>query len=175
MNGEPASGIHHLEHAYTLNPRGTVLRLFYGIGLFGIADFDSVIEVGLEEHRVLAYSVQDYAEGADSVLARLDLDSVFVPRALGEIGLGLNLAGRSEDYVAYVEARFGSAGSLLEQHPINTFWTTGYLGLWPGPTGSKATKNRQRCLSRRCARISKTMMICTASGCITFPKRSTRR
>ena len=128
VNGEPASGIHHLEHAYTLNPRGTVLRLFYGIGLFGIADFDSVIEVGLEEHRVLAYSVQDYAEGADSVLARLDLDSVFVPRALGEIGLGLNLAGRSEDYVAYVEARFGSAGSLLEQHPINTFWTTGYLG-----------------------------------------------
>jgi TolB-like protein len=128
MRGEPASAARSFIRSYALNPSSSVLRLFYGLSLLCLADFETLTEVGLDEHRVLGYSAQQYPEGAIAVIEQIDLDALFVPRAFGDIGLALNRMGQSETFIRYVETRFGSVKDLLEQYPTDPGWGTGYLG-----------------------------------------------
>jgi TolB-like protein/Tfp pilus assembly protein PilF len=128
MRGESAAAAKSLGRVYASNPNSTSTKLWYGISLMGLADYEKLAEVGLPTQRVLAFSAQDYWEGADAILDRLDTDSLFVPRALGEIGLAMNRLGRSDALIRFVEGHFQSIETLLEEYPSNQGWDTGYLG-----------------------------------------------
>ena len=128
MRGETAAAAKALERAYVANPNSTATKLWYGISLLGLADFEKLAEVGLPTQRVLAYSAQDYWEGAEALLERIDTDALFVPRALSEVGLAMNRLGRSEALIRFVEDHFQSVGDLLSKHPPDRGWDTGYLG-----------------------------------------------
>jgi len=128
MRGESAFAARLLARVLAPNTDRTSAKLWYGISLLGLADYDTLAAAGLPTQRVLAYSAQDYWEGVEALLARIDPDALFVPRALGEIGLALNRTGRSEELIRYIEEKFGSVDELLKRHPTDADWSTGYLG-----------------------------------------------
>ena len=129
MKGDIASAARYFKRSLELNPSSTVLRMWHGFALLGLADFEQLAFVGLDEHRILAFGEQNYAEEALQILAEFDLDAAFAPRALEEIGLGLVLLGEDEAYLEFVEEHYGSVAGLLDAQPITQAWTTGYAGL----------------------------------------------
>lgn len=128
MKGEVADASRHFKRSFELNPSSSVLQMWYGFSLAGLADYDTILVVGLDEHRILAYGEQGYAEKVQELLAQFDRESAFMPRALGEIGLALNRVGSSEALIAYVEEAYGSLEGLLTEQPYEQGWNTGYLG-----------------------------------------------
>ena len=128
MRGESAAAASLLARVYAMNPNSTSTKLWYGLSLLGLADYEKLAEVGLPTQRVLAYSAQDYWERAETILDRVDVDSLFVPRALGEVGLAMNRLGNSDALIRFVEDHFQTIENLLETHPASQGWDTGYLG-----------------------------------------------
>ena len=127
MRGAVGDGARHFRRVLALNPSSSVAKMWYGFSLFGLADYDTLAEAGLAEHRILAFSAQDYVERALDELEQFDLSIAYAPRAIAEIGEALMMQGETDTFLEFIEANYGSAASLLIAQPASQGWGTEYL------------------------------------------------
>jgi hypothetical protein len=127
--------------------------MWYGFALLGLADYETLAEVGLAEHRILAYSAQDYVERALEDLQRFDLSITFAPRAIDEIGAALVTRGEVDAYLEFVKDNYGSAASLLVAQPASQAWGTAYLPILAWAYRHKGETEAARLFSDEASRI----------------------
>ena len=127
MKGDVGEGARRFKKVLALNPSSSVAKMWYGFALLGLADYETLAEAGLAEHRILAYSAQDYVERALEDLQRFDMSITFAPRAIDEIGAALVTRGEVDAYLEFVKDNYGSAASLLVAQPASQAWGTAYL------------------------------------------------
>ena len=127
MSGESAAAVQHLSRTHANNPTSTINQLWYGFALIGVADYDTLSKIGIPEHRMLSYYEMGELEQVLSELENLDIRGAFPQRTVGVIGELLIAEGSSEQYIDYVNEQFGSVADLLQDHPVETGWGTGYL------------------------------------------------
>ena len=129
MNGNAAEAARHLARALEQNADSSVNKMWYGFALQALADYDTLANVGLSEHRILAYAEQDYMERALQELESFDPANTYIPRAVAEIGTALLNRGATDLYIRFIEENFGSAADLLARHPVSSGWGTAYLSI----------------------------------------------
>ena len=128
MMGSSANAARSLRQAYDFNPNSSVVQMWYGFALLGLADFETLADVGLGEHRFMAYAALGDTEKALMVLEEFDLEGSFPQRTLREIGVVLNKQGESEAFLQYVINHYGSLEELLTRQSVRQSWGSGYLG-----------------------------------------------
>jgi len=127
MMGASADAVGSLRQSYEFNPNSSVLQMWYGFALLGIADYETLANVGLGEHRVLAYAALGDTEQALRVLGDFDLEGSFPQRTLWDIGRFFNKRGESEAFLQYVLEHYGSLDGLLTRQSVSQGWGSGYL------------------------------------------------
>ena len=129
VSGDVADAARYLARGFQQNPDSSVNKMWYGFALQGLADYETLANVGLSEHRALAYAEQEYMERVFAEVERFDPEVAYVPRAIAEIGLALMNHGEVESYIRFIEENFGSAEDLMARHPISSGWGSAYLPL----------------------------------------------
>lgn len=127
LRGQPAEAIRFLRQAIAENPNSSVIQVMYGFALQDVADFETMIAVGIPEHRMYGYAMQGEIEKALQEMAAIDLAGSFEPRVLRYIGMVLNSADRHQAYIDYIQEHYGSLDSLLQKVDLDEAWNTGYL------------------------------------------------
>jgi TolB-like protein/Flp pilus assembly protein TadD len=127
MRGEPAAAARYLRSSLDLNPNSSINKMWYGFALMMLADFETLANVGLREHRIIAYAEQGYVEKALEEVEKFDFSIAFVPRAVSEIGSALISNGEVNTYLTLIEDHFGTAADLLAKHPVSQGWSTEYI------------------------------------------------
>ena len=128
MRGDVAEATRDLGRAYDENPNSTIVQMWYGFALRGIADYETLADVGLPEHRMIALRAQGLKNEARAVMESLDLTSGFPQRVLSDVGDMLNRDNSSQEFIDLVHERYGSTESLLRDYPVDQGWGTGYVG-----------------------------------------------
>jgi TolB-like protein/Flp pilus assembly protein TadD len=128
MAGRSAEAIRELRLAYSANPNASITQMWYGFALLDVADFETLIDVGLPEHRILAYGALGDLEAAYRTLENFDLSGSFPPRVLSDIGYFFNSINRSQEYIDYVLEEYGTLEILLRTQSIDQSWGIGYAG-----------------------------------------------
>ena len=129
VSGNVADAARYLASGFQQNPDSSVNKMWYGFALQGLADYETLANVGLGEHRALAYAEQEYMERVFAEVERFDPEVAYVPRAIAEIGLALINHGEVDAYIQFIEENFGSAEDLMARHPISSGWGSAYLPL----------------------------------------------
>ena len=129
MKGDSAAAASYLQASLEINPNSTVNKMWLGFALLGLADYETLAEVGLAEHRIVAYAMQDYMERVFEGVERFDYSIAYGPRATADIGNALSITGNSDAYVKFIEERFGSVQGLLDAYPITQGWGTEYASI----------------------------------------------
>ena len=127
MRGDAADGARHIRSSLSLNPNSSVKKMWYGFALMMLADFETLADFGLSEHRIIAYAELGYMEKALEAVERFDFSIAYAPRAIGEIGGALISNGEAETFLKFLEGHFGTAAELLAEHPPAQGWGTEYL------------------------------------------------
>ena len=128
MRGDSADAVRELQPVYAENPSRTVMKMWYGFALLGIADYETLTEAGLPEHRMLALAAQGNIDDARRILYDLNVMSGPANRVLANVGYVFNTTDSSQDYIEFVNEQYGSLDGLLQQFPVASQWGTGYLG-----------------------------------------------
>ena len=128
MRGDSADAVRELQPVYAGNPTRTVMKMWYGFALRGIADYETLTEVGLPENRMLALAAQGNIDDARRILYDLNVTSGAVARVLLDVGYFFNTTDSSQDFIEFVNEQYGSLDGLLQQFPVASQWGTGYLG-----------------------------------------------
>jgi TolB-like protein/Tfp pilus assembly protein PilF len=127
IRGESAEAIRFFRQAIEENPNSSVLQMMYGYALHDVADYETMIAVGVPEHRMYGYAMQGSMEEALQEMERIDLAGSFEPRVLRYVGMVLNSAGEHQAYVDYIEQHYGSLDDLLQEIDLDEAWDTGHL------------------------------------------------
>ena len=127
VRGEPAEAIRLFRKAIAENPNSSVLQMMYGNALQDIADYETLIAVGLPEHRMYGHAKLGATEEALQEMEAIDLAGSFRPRALRYVGKVLNRDGRHQAYIDYILKQYGSLDGLLQEVDLAEAWDTGYL------------------------------------------------
>ena len=127
LRGQPAEAIQLLRRGISENPNATVLQIFYGYALLGVADYETLVVAGVPDHRVLGYAMLGATEEALQEIEDLDLAAIFEPRALRNIGMALNRDGRHQAYIDYILKQYATLDGLLLEFEFIEGWTTGHL------------------------------------------------
>jgi TolB-like protein len=128
MAGRTAEAIRELRIALEANPNASVVQMWYGFALLAIADYETVIDVGLPEHRILAYSALGDPDAAHRTLETFDIAGSFPPRVLNDIGLFFNSNNASQAFIDYILQEYGTLEILLRTQSIDQDWGNGYAG-----------------------------------------------
>jgi TolB-like protein len=128
MNGHTAEAVRELELAHRANPNATVSQMWYGFALLGSADYETLIDVGLPEHRILAYNALGDQGAANRTLETFDISGSFPPRVLNDIGYFFNSNNDNQAFIDYVLNEYGTLETLLSTESVDQGWGTGYLG-----------------------------------------------
>ena len=128
MGGRNADAVRELQRAYDSNPNGTVNQMWYGFALLGVGDYETITQVGLPEHRMLALDALGRVDEAYGVLENFDVEASFPQRVLRDIGHVFNKNNSSQAFIDYVLEQYGSLDNLLETHPLEVGWGSGYAG-----------------------------------------------
>ena len=56
MRGEAAAAVRDLQQVYDENPYATINQLWYGFALLNLGEYETLLDVGLPEHRMIAFS-----------------------------------------------------------------------------------------------------------------------
>jgi TolB-like protein/tetratricopeptide (TPR) repeat protein len=127
LRGELASAIRHFEMAYAANPSGTIVKLWYGVSLLDIGEFETALSAGTLPTQLQAHAMLGNDEQADSIIAAVDPhtgDSNFMMFSVAEF---LADKERYGDLVAFVNNHYGDLNGLLNALPQEERWGTGYL------------------------------------------------
>ncbi len=127
LRGEPAEAIREFGPALAENPNASVLQAWKGRALQSVADYETLVAVGIPEHRMHGHAMQGAMQEALRELQEIDLAAGFEPRVLRYIGMTLNRAGQHQAYIDYIEKHYGSLDALLLEVGLDEAWNTGYL------------------------------------------------
>jgi TolB-like protein/Flp pilus assembly protein TadD len=128
MAGRIAEAIQELRLAHSANPNASVVQMWYGFALLDAADYETLIDVGLPEHKMLAYQAIGDLDSAHLTLDSFDISGSFPPRVLNDIGFFFNVNNDSQAFVDYVLSEYGTLETLLQTQPIDQGWGIGYAG-----------------------------------------------
>jgi TolB-like protein/Flp pilus assembly protein TadD len=128
MAGASADAVRSLRQSYAFNPNSSVMQMWYGFALLGVADYETLAEVGLGEHRATAYAALGDYEKALDVLEKFDLEGSFPQRVLRDIGVFYGGQGESEAFLQYIFDHYASLDELLTRQSVSQGWGSGYLG-----------------------------------------------
>jgi len=128
LKGDVAEATGYFAKAYAENPNATVVKTWYGWALLSIADYESVLEIGVPEHRMHALQALGETDDARKILASLDLAGAFNSRILSDVGWFLTGLGEYQEYVDYIRHNFGSLEELARLRASDHTWSTDYLG-----------------------------------------------
>lgn len=128
MGGRNADAVRDLRKSYDANPNATITQMWYGFALLGLADYETIMQVGLPEHRMLALDALGRADEAIDVLEDFDIEASYPPRVLTDIGHVFNSNNSSQAFIDYVLEQYGSLDTLLEAHSLRPVWGSGYAG-----------------------------------------------
>jgi len=126
MRGETAAAIRDLQQVYDENPYATVNQLWYGFALLNIGDYETLLDVGLPEHRMGAFARLGRMDLARRIMVSLDVHTGYPQRVVANVGLMLNRDRASQEFIDFIEERFGSKEALLSDHPVDIDWRAGY-------------------------------------------------
>jgi TolB-like protein/lipopolysaccharide biosynthesis regulator YciM len=127
VRGESAKAIRLFRKAIAENPNSSVVQMMYGYALHDVADYETMVAVGVPEHRMYGYAMQGEIDEALREMETMDLAGSFEPRALRYVGMVFNHADRHQEYVDYVLQHYGSLDGLLQKVDLDESWDTGYL------------------------------------------------
>ena len=127
IRGESAEAIRLFRRAITENPNSSVLQMMYGFALHDVADYETMVAVGVPEHRMYGHAMRGAMGEALREMEAIDLAGSFEPRVLRYVGIVLNSAGRHQAYIDYIEEHYGSVDGLLQEVNLDEAWNTGYL------------------------------------------------
>jgi len=127
VRGQPAEAIKVFRTAIAENPNSSVVQLMYGHALEDVADYETLIAVGLPEHRMYGQAKLGAMEEALQEMEAIDLGGSFRPRVLRYVGIVLNSAGRHQAYIDYILKHYGSLDGVLQEVNLAEAWNTGYL------------------------------------------------
>jgi len=127
MRGEMSDAVREFQLVYAENPNATALKMWYGFALLGVADYETLAEVGLPEHRMLALAALGHEDEALRTMSEIDVKNSYAQRVLRDIGVVFNANNSSQEFIEYVNEQFGSLEKLLETHPVAVAWGAGYL------------------------------------------------
>ena len=128
MSGRAADAVSEFRIAIAANPNASIVQLWYGFALLVVADYQTVIEVGLPEHKMLAYNAIGEMDAAHRILDNYDLSGGFPARVLSDIGYFFNVNNDNQAFVDYVLSEYGTLETLLRTQPIADDWGIGYAG-----------------------------------------------
>ena len=126
IRGETAAAIRDLQHVYDDNPYATVNQLWYGFALLNIGDYETLLDVGLPEHRMIAFANLGQMDLARRIMVSLDIHNNYPQRVLSNIGYMLNRERESLEFINFTEERFGSKEALVSDFPVDIDWKAGY-------------------------------------------------
>jgi tetratricopeptide (TPR) repeat protein len=126
MAGRTAESAGNLSIAYDANPNASVMQMWYGFALLGLADYGTLLEVGLPEHQMLASYAMGDLDAAHGILDNFDISSSFPPRVLANIGFFFNSNNASQAFIDYILKEYGTLETLLTTQSIEQSWGTGY-------------------------------------------------
>jgi len=124
MTGQPAAAIELLRHAMADSGGSSFMRVVYGFVLRSVADYETLLDEGVAETRLVAYANLGEMEKALEILGREDLDASLL---LGYAPAELNRHGRSQALLDFVRQRYGSLDTLLDKEDLASDWGAGYL------------------------------------------------
>jgi TolB-like protein/Tfp pilus assembly protein PilF len=127
VRGQRAEAIVLFRHALAENPNSSVIQMMYGYALEDVADYETMVAIGIPEHRMYGHAVQDEFEEALREMEAIDLEGSFEPRVLRYVGKVFNREGRHEAYIEYIQSNYGSLDGLLQEVNLDEDWETGYL------------------------------------------------
>ncbi len=125
--GQPAEAIRAFRQAIIENPNSSVLQTMYGLALESVADYETLVIIGIPEHRMYGHAMLGSIEEALQEMEAIDLAGSFEPRVLRYVGNVLNNAGRHQAYIDYIQKHYGSLDGLLRDVDLVEEWDTGYL------------------------------------------------
>jgi TolB-like protein/Flp pilus assembly protein TadD len=113
VQGELARAVRHYRRAYEVNPSASVVRLWYGMTLERLGDYETILEVGLPPFQATALTALKRYEEAEALLKRLSpllpVDAVISRAAYYYVDRHMY-----DELIAYVEQHFGSVDALIE-------------------------------------------------------------
>ena len=127
LRGELANSYRNLDIVLRDNPNATIVKMWHGFGLLDIGDFERAIEVGNDEHRMLALLQLGYVDEARQAIDDIDVVGSFPPRVLANIGHFYIRHGEPQELIDYIDQTFGSLDGLLSEFPVSSGISTGYL------------------------------------------------
>jgi len=128
LRGDVADGAKYFARAYAENPNSTINKIWYGWALLSIADYETVLEIGMPEHRMQALAALGETDEARKVLASLELENPFRARVLTEVGDLMTGLHAYAEYIDLMRDHFGSLDDLAQFYEADQGWGTDYLG-----------------------------------------------
>jgi TolB-like protein/Tfp pilus assembly protein PilF len=126
MQGKTSPALRDLRRVYDENPYATINQLWYGFALLNIGDYETLLEVGLPEHRMLAFANLGQMDLARRIMMSLDVHSGYPQRVLSNIGYILARDHANQEFIDFIEDRFESKESLVSDFPVDMDWNAGY-------------------------------------------------
>jgi len=126
LRGESAEAIRLFRKAITENPNSSTVQMMYGYVLHDVADYETMVAVGLPAQRMYGHAMLGAMEEALREMEAIDLAGGFEPRVLRYVGMVLNAAGRHQTYIDYIQKNYGSLDGLLQEVDLDEAWNTGY-------------------------------------------------
>ena len=128
VQGELATAIRKTRIAYENNPTATIARVWFGIMLLSIGDFETATYAGNISQQMLAQGALGNAEAADELLNSIELESGDRFLEWNDAAYYLANSGRYSELNNLVERHFGDYEGLLQAQSADGYWGTGYYG-----------------------------------------------
>ncbi len=95
--------IRDLRKSYDANPNATVTQMWYGFALLGVADYETISQVGLPEHRMLALDALGRVDEAFDVLETHPLGPVWGSGYAGDLAYAYLQIGDEQTFSKLLE------------------------------------------------------------------------
>ena len=128
MAGRSSDAVREIRIAHAANPFAVSTSSWYGFALLGVADYETLADVGEPDHQIVAFAALDEMDKVYDALESLDLERASPPRVLQNIGYVLNRDNASQKFVDYVLNHYETLENLLEAEPLRRDWGSSYAG-----------------------------------------------
>ena len=127
MQGASAESAKNFKVIYDSNPTAEIYKLWYGFALLQMADYERLLAVGVDEHRMLALEATGSGADALELVGIIDAENSDPSRVTSDIGLVMLLQGRSQEFLDYLQTQADSYDELLERYAYTSDWGAAFL------------------------------------------------
>ena len=126
VQGESARAIKHLRIVYEINPHDSIGVLWYGLALFSIGEFDTVVEVGLPIAKIYALNILGRHDEAQAILDTMS-PVIGNQAIMASAAFHFMMSSDYDGAISYTEQYFDDLDSLIQQFKRPDGSNSGYL------------------------------------------------